>query len=452
MPSAEIPADALTEPLEGTSVTPSGEAPVGTPAPLPAEPLAEPLAETTDVASVGTPAPLPAAAPADTSTVPSAAPVADTPAEGPSVPSPQTPAVPSAVSPADAPVETPAALPIAPSADTSALPLAKTAAPLPAEPLAEPLAETTAVPSADTSALLPPASPLQEPTSTPSHQPPPVIPPRPEAPPPLMFGPQPPPSPPVRKDRRVLRAVLRWAAVVVVFAVGGAGSAYGITQMKRSDVPGLATASDGRWDYPEITRPPLPAGSPGPFAADNKASAHYADQRALLLPAPKGAKADASLRGTDGRLPTKTFLAQYADPDDRKELGQKLTDDGLRHIAARGWTTPDGTHTRIYLLQFDSAAVADELFSTDLISYDTPVYALDGALDTVYDGAVNEENLADNVSASAYTEEKPSGAEDVRQAYLKAGDTLALVVQSRKGAAKKVPFLQTVALQSQLLG
>ncbi|MGX9890277.1 hypothetical protein [Streptomyces sp. NPDC002276] len=259
-------------------------------------------------------------------------------------------------------------------------------------------------------------------------------------------------APPVRKERRVLRAVLRWTAAVVVFAVAGTGTAYGITQMKRTDVPGLATASDGRWDYPEITRPPLPSGSPGPFATDNKANAHYADQRALLLPAPKGAKADATLRGTDGWLPAKSFLAQYADPDDRKELGQKLTDDGLRHIAARGWTTPDGTHTRIYLLQFDSAAVADELFSPDLISYDTPVYALAAAPATTYDDAVKSEILDGNVKASAYTEDKPYGAEDVRQAYLSAGDTLALVVQSRKGAAKKIPFLQTIALQSQLLG
>ncbi|MFI6409124.1 hypothetical protein [Streptomyces sp. NPDC050548] len=256
----------------------------------------------------------------------------------------------------------------------------------------------------------------------------------------------------MRKDRRGLRAVLRWVAVVVVCAVGGAGTAYGITQMKRSDVPGLATSSDGRWDYPEITRPALPTGSPGPFAEGNNATVHYADQRALLLPAPKGAKADAALRGNDGWLPVKSFLAQYASADDRKELGQKLTDDGLRHIAARGWTTPDGTHTRIYLLQFDSAAVADQLFSPDLISYDTPVYALAGAPATTYDDSVKSEILDDNVKASAYTEDKPYGDEDVRQAYLSAGDTLALVVQSRKGSAKKVPFLQTVALQSQLLG
>nr|WP_315986717.1 hypothetical protein [Streptomyces sp. STR69] len=250
----------------------------------------------------------------------------------------------------------------------------------------------------------------------------------------------------------MLRAALRWTAAVVVFAVAGTGTAYGITQMKRTDVPGLATASDGRWDYPKITKPPLPSGSPGPFAPANKANAHYADLRALLLPAPKGAKADASLRGTDGWLPAKAFVAQYADADDRKTLAQKLTDEGLRHIAADGWTTPDGTHTRIYLLQFDTAIAADELFSPGLISYDSPVYALTGAPVTSYDDTVKSEILAGNVKASAYTEDKPYGAEDVRQAYLSAGDTLALVVQSRKGTAKAVPFEQTLTLQSQLLG
>ena len=45
-----------------------------------------------------------------------------------------------------------------------------------------------------------------------------------------------------------------------------------------------------------------------------------------------------------------------------------------------------------------------------------------------------------------------SAAEQVRQAYLVAGDTLGLVVQSRKGRALAVPFQQTVVLQSQLLG
>lgn len=49
-------------------------------------------------------------------------------------------------------------------------------------------------------------------------------------------------------------------------------------------------------------------------------------------------------------------------------------------------------------------------------------------------------------------ESKPYGAEQVRQGYLRAGDVLAVIVQSRKGAARAVPFQQTVTLQSELLG
>ncbi len=168
---------------------------------------------------------------------------------------------------------------------------------------------------------------------------------------------------PAKKDRRVLRAVLRWTAAVVVFAVVGAGTAYGITDMKRTDVPGLGTASDGRWDYPTLTKPPLPKGSPGPLAEANRAGSHFADLRALVLPAPKGATGDKALDGSDGWLATKVFLAEFSPADDRTALAQRLTDVGLRHIAARGWTTPDGTHTRIYLLQFDTATVADNLVS-----------------------------------------------------------------------------------------
>ncbi|MFI9777666.1 hypothetical protein ACIHCV_23630 [Streptomyces sp. NPDC051956] len=40
----------------------------------------------------------------------------------------------------------------------------------------------------------------------------------------------------------------------------------------------------------------------------------------------------------------------------------------------------------------------------------------------------------------------------MRSAYLVAGDTVGLVVQSRKGTAPAVPFRQAVVLQSQLLG
>ncbi|MFF2998590.1 hypothetical protein ACFVTC_29160 [Streptomyces sp. NPDC057950] len=298
-----------------------------------------------------------------------------------------------------------------------------------ADPSVGPAAESPADPSVDPAAESPVEPPAEPPVVTPAE-------------PPVK----------VKKDRRVLRAVLRWTAAAVVFAAVGTSAAYGITRMERTDVPGLATESDGRWDYPEITMPPLPEGSPRPFDDANKAGTHYADLRRLVLPAPRGAKPDAALRGEDGWLATKTFLAEYASKDDRETLGQLLTDDGLRNIAARGWRTPDGTHTRIYLLHFGTAAVVDELGTVDLTSYNSPKYAMGGAAAMSRDDEYPDRAGVDDVVRMAYVETKPYGAEHVREAYLTAGDTLAVIVQSREGVAKAVPFQQTVVLQSQLLG
>ncbi|WP_210577743.1 hypothetical protein [Streptomyces sp. GESEQ-4] len=290
-----------------------------------------------------------------------------------------------------------------------------------------------------------------EPTESVVEKPQPLLPPLPPAAPPLVplqpYGP--PPVPPAPKDRRVLRAVLRWTAAVVVFAAVGASAAYGITRMERTDVPGLATESDGRWDYPRLERPPLPSGSPETFAQANKAGAHHADLRTLVLPAPRGAEEDKALRGEDGWLATKDFLAAY-EKEERAEFAQELTDNGLRHIAARGWTTGDGTHTRIYLLQFDTAAVVDELF-TNTASSNGPDRLLRGAGASIFDEDFPQATPVDKIQRSVYTETKPYGAEHDRQAYLAAGDVLAVIVQSRKGAAEAVPFQQTVMLQSQLL-
>jgi hypothetical protein len=259
------------------------------------------------------------------------------------------------------------------------------------------------------------------------------------------------PGPPPRKDRRVLRAALRWTAAVAVFAVAGAGTAYGITRMERTDVPGLATASDGRWDYPELTKPPLPAGSPGPQEESNPAGTHHADLRALLLPAPAGAKENKALRGEDGWLATDDFLEEYAEEDDRDTFRQELVDAGLRHIAARGWTTGDGTRTRIYLLRFDTAAVVENSFFEPHFSY-ISAYPVKGADFTENDESFPVKSEVAGVQRSAQVETEPYGEEQDRQAYLAAGDVLAVVLQSRKGTAPAVPFRQTVVLQSQLLG
>ncbi|MFJ1974239.1 hypothetical protein ACIO93_37080 [Streptomyces sp. NPDC087903] len=285
------------------------------------------------------------------------------------------------------------------------------------------------------------------------EQPQAVPPPPPPGAPPLPALPltSPPPAPP-RKDRRVLRAALRWTAGVLVFAAVGASAAYGITRMERTDLPGLATESDGRWDFPRLAKPPLPAGSPGPFAADNKTGTHYADLRALVLPAPEGAKEDKALGGSDGWLATKDYLAEFALKEDREELGQKLVDTGLRHIAARGWTTPDGTRTRVYLLQFGTANVVETELASDAVPFVSPTYRVRGAADAVDDEGFPGAAAVSEVSRIAYVEPKPYGAEQVRQAYLSAGDVYAVILQSRKGTAAAVPFQQTVVLQAQLLG
>ncbi|MFF5407654.1 hypothetical protein ACFY8K_32915 [Streptomyces misionensis] len=260
------------------------------------------------------------------------------------------------------------------------------------------------------------------------------------------------PESPARRRPRPLRGALRWAAVLAVFAVFGASTAYGVTRLERTDVPGLATAQDGRWDYPELVRPPLPAGSPAPFAPSNKAAAHYADLRALLLPEPRGATADRTLAARHGWVKTGTFLDEYALQDDRDLLAGVFRDRGLRHIAARGWTTPDGTRTRIYLLQFDTGVTAGEVQQEEFAGYDQAPRTLRGAPRSVLDGTFPERAQVPNVTHYAYDEPRPYGTAHVRQAYLLAGDVIGLVVQSREGGAEAVPFQQTVVLQEQLLG
>ncbi|MFJ5264184.1 hypothetical protein ACIQAC_27345 [Streptomyces sp. NPDC088387] len=260
--------------------------------------------------------------------------------------------------------------------------------------------------------------------------------------------PAPPPAP---RDRRALRAAGRWVAAVAVFAVLGGATAYGISGMDREDVPGLATESDGRWDYPELTRPPLPSGSPGPLADSNPAGSHYADLRALLLPAPAGATQDKALRGADGWLKTEDYLAEF-EAEYREPLGQKLADTGLRHIAARGWTTPDGIRTRIYLLQFGTKQMVDQEIASEALAFSAPTYSVRGSHDSVYDEHFPDRASVAGVDRTAYAEAKPYGAEQVREAYLAAGDVYAVILQSGKGGVPTVPFRQTVVLQSQLLG
>lgn len=255
------------------------------------------------------------------------------------------------------------------------------------------------------------------------------------------------------RRRRVLRAIGRWTAAVTVFGVLGTGVAYGITERERTDLPGLATKQDGRWDYPELVLPPLPSGAPRPFAEGNIGEIHHADARDLLLPAPAGATAAKDLPSLDGEWVSVERFAEVFVKGDRTEIEQRLHDDAVRHIAARGWSMPDGTRTEIYLLQFNSAAYPGD-FYLDIVSTGglASRVTVTGSQEATYDDGWPDGTLIPNVLLHPFDEAKPRGETHVRSAYLTVGDTLAVIVQARKGTAHAVPFQQTVILQSQLLG
>ncbi|MGW1882139.1 hypothetical protein [Streptomyces sp. NPDC001970] len=257
------------------------------------------------------------------------------------------------------------------------------------------------------------------------------------------------PDAPKRSRGPLLWAVARWTAAVLVCGGLGAGTAIGITSMERTDVPGLATASDGRWDYPKLSLPALPEGSPRPFTEGNEGEVHHADLRKLLLPAPAGATVDPKLNG--GWVGVDQYLSLYG-KEHRTELKQDLADAALRHITARGWTMPDGTRTSIHLLRFNSVAYAEAFKDESLEVGEADGAFLDGTEDQDVLGDLESEINVAYTAIYAYEEPKPYGPEQTLWAYVQAGDTLALVTQTRKGGALAVPFKQTVVLQNQLLG
>ncbi len=134
---------------------------------------------------------------------------------------------------------------------------------------------------------------------------------------------------------------------------------------------------------PEALLPALPAGSPRPFSEANTAEIHHADLRELLLPAPAGSTPDKALDG--GWVKQERFLAEYR-AEDRDELAQLLTDTPPRHIAARGWTMPDGTRARIYLIRFNSTAFATHVRDEFRIGV-TMRWPLAGAVETEFDAS-----------------------------------------------------------------
>ncbi|MEU0677313.1 hypothetical protein ABZ330_31340 [Streptomyces sp. NPDC006172] len=266
--------------------------------------------------------------------------------------------------------------------------------------------------------------------------------------PPHLHGPGRPPAHPPRR----FAGARRLGVAAVVFGAVGALVAFGVAGLDRGKLPGLGAEAASGWEFPRLVKPPLPSGSPAPFAPGvDDPGVHHADLRALVLPAPAGAVEDATLSGPKGWADTDDFLTAYEEKD-RAGLRQLLLDTGLRHIAARGWTTPDGTRTRVYLLHFDTAAVVDDLFHQHIAPAAAPGHQVRGAERAVPDEDLPDGSTVADIRRSVYDEPRPHGAEHVRQGYLSAGDVLAVVLQSRRGTVGAIPFAQTLALQSQLLG
>ncbi|MFD4754524.1 hypothetical protein [Streptomyces sp. NPDC058426] len=250
------------------------------------------------------------------------------------------------------------------------------------------------------------------------------------------------------RERRGARAVVRWGLAVVLCAGLGAGSAAYLTSLHREDVPGLGTKSDGRWDYPALSLPALREDEAQPRDRANTAGIHFADPRDLLLPAPAGAKPDKALPG--GVVPVDRFVAEYG-KDDRAKLRDALDVTGLRQVTARGWTMPDGTHARVYVLRFPSSGYATSFLTADIGARSgAPAVEPRGSSLSVPDEGWGEAPAAFD-AGPAYVEKAPFGARQVRHGYLRVGDSVAFVVTDHPGRTPAVPFRQMMILQGQLL-
>jgi hypothetical protein len=219
--------------------------------------------------------------------------------------------------------------------------------------------------------------------------------------------------------------------------VGGVTTAV-VTRPARTDVPGLATPSDGRWSFPPLTLPTLPPGN-GPESADAQ-HVHRVDLRQLLLPAPDGATPVPSLPGAHGWLPTASLLALFANQDPVKKV---LQDSGLRHTAATGWTMPDGTRTEIYLQQFRSRSTANDVDMVESVNGYLVAAPLAGTAPGI--------DLTGLSQAITHAMPADGGHAAVTYTYLQVGDTEALVVMSNPKSVPAVDFEQVVELQNRLL-
>ncbi|WP_395361818.1 hypothetical protein ACHGLA_19580 [Streptomyces sp. YH02] len=151
----------------------------------------------------------------------------------------------------------------------------------------------------------------------------------------------------VRPRRRVLRTVGLIAVAAVIGLVGGTAVGYGI-QADREPTA-LPPLNQQALAYPK----PLPKGQePEPLsAAEDRQVKANGDLRKLLLPRPKGARAD----GEDGWDSLAVHASGYTGPGNMLE---KQLDLGIRRVATRSWMSGERRSVMVELVQYRSGSRA----------------------------------------------------------------------------------------------
>jgi hypothetical protein len=245
----------------------------------------------------------------------------------------------------------------------------------------------------------------------------------------------PPPRAP-RPPRPWLRTALRWGiASAICVAVALVGT-VALQVPARTDLPGLKTPADGRYTFPPLALPDPPPGTAAPDRA--------ADPRQLLLPLPAGAvPVRGFLPDASGWYPAHTYSAQFEGAADLQGIFDEY---GLRHIAARAWTTPDGVRTEVYLLGFRSSAGASAAYLSNM-SGSHPlrqsVFSMDST--PAFPG------VQSSTQQSVLSQDPVQGRQSVQVALLQTGDVEAVVIMSSTRAVPTVDFRQVVGLQGELL-
>jgi hypothetical protein len=131
------------------------------------------------------------------------------------------------------------------------------------------------------------------------------------------------------------------------------------------------------------------------------------------------------------------------------DAANHLYDEGLRHIARRGWSTPDGQHTVVELLQFPDHQAA---------------FAVQGMLDsTTPKKAGQQRNVVPQLTVPSFGDATFNVAlrtfdavdglpgKEERRVVFGSGDVIAIVTATAPGTVPDVPTEQVVLLEAQML-